>query len=365
MSVASWQVATPKEASPEHRRRRPRVGITALEGGSEEMGSKYVCRGLMLIGALVCVMSLGVLSGFSGHEAYAESAAPDSASQSLLMSDSTPPGLILDNRRLTAGETGPAEVRAAGATVVGYSVDSDVSDRLWKIDLRTGVATPIGPTGFEDIESLSFSADQVLYGVDQITGQLVTCDLTTGACSAVGPLAVSFSDTGLSFDDAGNLWMSTDSPGDLYSLDPTTGQATSVGIQGQKVSGLAFGSGKLYGLGNDNLVTLNTATGAATQVGLLVTVSLVDGGIDFDPGGGLWGIEDSGQIFTINRATGAATVVATVKEENGTPRTGFEGLAIWPVAEAGFVPEPGSILLLGSGLASLAGYVTLRLRASR
>jgi len=41
------------------------------------------------------------------------------------------------------------------------------------------------------------------------------------------------------------------------------------------------------------------------------------------------------------------------------------GLYLPAVEEEEFVPEPGSILLLGSGLAGLGGYVTLRLRSGQ
>jgi secreted PhoX family phosphatase len=147
----------------------------------------------------------------------------------------------------------PAPSALASHGNIAWSVQSDGDDQLYSIDLATGAQTPIGPTGFNDIEGLAFDANGTLYGVDDITNELVTCNLTTGACQTVGPLNVSFTDMGLTFDQAGNLWMSTDapSPETFYRVDPATGQATAVGPQGQEVTGLAASGSTIYGLGGD------------------------------------------------------------------------------------------------------------------
>lgn len=242
--------------------------------------------------------------------------------------------------------------RIASAGPTGYAVRSDVDDHLYSIDLSTGVATDIGPVGYADLEGLSFQPGTgVLFGVDNAGGEvLVTINTATGAGTTVGSLSAleNLVDLGLGFTNDGSLWMATDIPGDLYSINPATGLATNVGSQGQMVNGLASWGGTLYGLGGDyadNLVTINTATGAATNVGSLINVSLADGGIAFAPDGTLWGIHDGGTIFTINPSTGVATVVSTTL-------SGFESLAI-PI------PAPGAILLGGIGVA-LVGWLRRR-----
>ncbi|MFL6291423.1 MAG: hypothetical protein ACJ759_11065 [Thermoanaerobaculia bacterium] len=238
-----------------------------------------------------------------------------------------------------AAAPSPSAMAAVGT---GYSVQSDGNQKLYRIDLATGVATPLGASGFDGIEGLAFDPGcKKLYGVDDVKDRLVTCDLKTGGCTTVGSLGLDITDTGLAFANDGRLFMSTDAPKNplrFFALDPKTGAATWIGNQGTEVTGLAGNLFGLYGLGGDgkdNLVTVDPATGRATSIGPLGTVTLQDGGLDFDRDGTLYGLNDIGpgsgkpsQLFTIDLQTGRATVVATLKDPAGKPIYGFEGLAI-------------------------------------
>lgn len=277
---------------------------------------------------------------------------------------------------------------ALAAVGTGYSVQSDGSQKLYRIDLATGVATPVGGTGFDGIEGLAFAPGCTkLYGVDDVKDRLVTCDLETGACTAVGGLGLDVTDTGLSFARDGRLFMSTDAPKNplrFFELDAATGSATWIGNQGTEVTGLAGNLFALYGLGGDgkdNLVIVDPATGKATPVGPLGTVTLQDGGLDFDRDGTLYGLNDVGpgsraggqpsQLFQIDTQTGKATVVVTLKDPSGKPVNGFEGLAIaggmcavQGFGEAVAIEAPAldalGLGLLAMGLAAAALFVLRR-----
>ncbi len=269
-----------------------------------------------------------------------------------------------------------------------FSVQSDGDQKLYSINLQTGAATVLGATGFDGVEGLAFSPGcRVLFGVDDVTDRLVTCDTATGACKSIGSLGVDVTDTGLAFANDGALYMSTDAPKKpsikLYQVDPATGVATLVGDQGREVTGLAANLTAIFGLGGDgtnSLVTIDPVSGAAAKIGDLGTVSLQDGGLDFGRDGTLWGINDvsgggnrpSGpsQIFKVDLKTGRATVVATTRDSSNRAINGFEGLAIqdgicsfpgFGTAAAVETPTLGEWAMIAlAGLLGALGYRILR-----
>lgn len=227
------------------------------------------------------------------------------------------------------------------AAPTGYSVRSDVDQKLYRIDMDTGIATELGATGFTKIEGLAINAAGEIYGVNPRTAQLVKCSATTGACTAVGLLPNVFpgpTNAGLTFSSAGVLYLAINTV--VYRVDPATAGTAALNSAGPALSGLAgvapnatCPSG-VYGIGGNTdqgkFYCINITNGAATQLGTLSSVASVDSGLDGDVTTGLvWGVsnETPARVYAVNPETLALSRQNSVTLA-GTPIGGFESLAV-------------------------------------
>jgi len=219
---------------------------------------------------------------------------------------------------------------------------SDDRAQLGRVDLDT--VTSIGNMGTV-MTDLAFSPSGVLYGTS--FNQLFTIDTATGVATLVGSHFLSIN--ALVFGTDGTLYGASST---LYTLDPLTGSADSVGGIGYTSSGdLAFVGGELYlsvTSGGDSLVQVDLATGDGTLVGGIGRSAVY--GLATPNGNDLYGMSGT-SVFGIDAVTGAAgpDVVSFAGEGFGTTYgTTFIEEALPPV------PEPSTYALMAFGLAGLA-----------
>ena len=124
----------------------------------------------------------------------------------------------------------------------GIGFYSDL-DGLTGFDVRTGATQFIGAT-VDIMDGLAFNQTGVLYGYGQNTASLYTIDMRSGLATLVGPTGLGISQTttaGLAFSAGGTLYFNNGIR--LFTLDPDSGTATLVRDtfpHGAGVSGLAF-----------------------------------------------------------------------------------------------------------------------------
>jgi hypothetical protein len=244
---------------------------------------------------------------------------------------------------------------AARADTIAYMLTNN--EEFGTIDLNTGDFTsdgtqPVQLAGLGEIGS-------TVYGVNYQagTGTLYTVNTSTGALTQQGSTdnSVEYAAFGSTLTGLYAL-QGSQSVFNLYSINPTTAQATLVGSTGIAQSGdftLSTNSNTLYFTEGSNLYTINTTTGVATLVGATGAAGAGFGALITESGtlyGGQY--QDPTAVDTLNTGTGAATFVADLSSSD------FGGFAAIPTA----TPEPGNVALLLAGL--LAASVWIKKRRS-
>jgi hypothetical protein len=243
-----------------------------------------------------------------------------------------------------------------------YGVDYPVSATLYTVNETTGALTTVGPVGLDNVGDLTSDLVSKLWGIQITTNSLVSINPSTGA-GTLGPAITGtagspaggpgFPIVSLAYDPLnatlyGNTSVSFGgaTADELYSINTTTGAATTIGFIGEnEVYALGFSqAGSLYGVdGNCNLLNINTATGAGAVVGS--TGLAVNGGCGvFDIASGLNGTmyladDDSESLYNVNLGTGGTTLIGPFGS-----LTNVVGLAVLAT------PEPGTVMLFATGV---------------
>jgi len=198
--------------------------------------------------------------------------------------------------------------------------------RLVKISFvdRIGVAPYLG---YDEVSTIASNSYGTMFGVDNATGTLITISPSDGTATPVAALNPAYSDVhALDFDSADTLWAVGRNPGAdlaLVTINTSTGAVTEVATISpgtiNDISTIAFDPyDLLYGVNPDTneLLLINTTTGAATVVGTLTDTTSgfpVTGmsAMDFDPAGNLYGVAD-GWVYYINEFSASCTRFAYV-----------------------------------------------------
>ena len=236
---------------------------------------------------------------------------------------------------------------SAWATDLGtlYAIN-DSDNSLYAINPNTYTATYIGSTGVGsgDFGDLAYNPNSnTAYWVPgRGNDNLYTINLQTGAATLIGSHGVDDM-FALGFDTATNALYGETINGNFYSLSTSNGTATLIGSNG------LYGGGMTYRPDTDQLVLLAAASGQFWSINPTNGLATYLGGSGFVNNTGLawdptlaefFAGDWSSNLYTADPNTYMLTKVADLPGP-------FDGMIY-------VTPEPGTILLIGSGILGLA-----------
>jgi hypothetical protein len=231
---------------------------------------------------------------------------------------------------------------------------------LYTIDSDTGAGAYIGDFGYGATYALAFDKHNTLFSIvdDYNSSTLATINTATGAATLIGDGTYIPELMAMAFGPNGTLYAASWGTNDLYSIDTHTGAATDIGALGfGGIMDLAFDShGTLYGV-SGGLYTIDTTTGAGTFVsgagdGCLMAMTIKGGnGYATDYCNG------NTPLYSLSLTDGSTTAIGTGTGISGAMALTYEGVA-------GGVPEPASWAMMVGGFGLVGGAMRSRRKAA-
>lgn len=189
------------------------------------------------------------------------------------------------------------------------------SGEVYDIDLATGDASSRGHCGYSRINAMAKAPDGTLFAMSD--SDLISIDPATGLAAFVTTTGLT-SVRGLAISEASTLYAieSTLAEDLLYTIDVVSGATTFIGATGYLgIQGLTFAGGALFGFEvgsgagfGDGLITIDPATGAATDVNAAVGGRGTEGQCLFSDATGELYCANT-ELYSIDAATGMTTLI--------------------------------------------------------
>ena len=199
-----------------------------------------------------------------------------------------------------------------------FAYSADHRGLIHKIELYSGQTTIIGsikPNGFFTPSAAAMSPMGILYIADSYTNSLYSINIATKEISTAIQLSENIERIGMSFDGEGQLWITTENA-HLYSVRTSNGAMTIKG--GHKINNidsLTWNGTSLVGIASNSqneLYSIERANRPASIISELTNLDLTGkSGITFQSGSKVWGIEENGNIFSVESTSGEIKAIST------------------------------------------------------
>lgn len=203
----------------------------------------------------------------------------------------------------------------------------DSSRAVSEVDIATGGKTPLGTISSNASTTAGFAYDAVagrLYLTSTGNDSVYLVDMTNWQARLIGNYGVGSSVVmhGIEWDPSTGTLYASGNAGDFYSVNTTTGQATSIGPTGlTSFQNLGYdpSTNVLYitSSGSDSLYTIDRATGATTLVGPLVNSTNPNSlAYDIDNLTMYMADNSTDNLYTLDLTTGTANIVGSMGSGN-------------------------------------------------